>query len=70
MGRYQTSFMGLETPLIQLKNPGIISIPLGFLAVIVRFAAVSRPVAPRAMWNEVYVRQNIGLVVSKSTAQH
>ena len=28
-----TSLVGLEEPLIKLKNPGLISIPLGFLAV-------------------------------------
>jgi hypothetical protein len=30
----ETSFMGLEKPLFELKNPGLISIPLGFLGVL------------------------------------
>lgn len=65
-GDTDTSFMGLEAPLIQLKNPGIISIPLGFLAVIFGSLLFRDPRA-LAMWNEVYVRQNTGLLVSKSS---
>jgi cation/acetate symporter len=65
-GDTNTSFMGLEEPLIQLKNPGIISIPLGFLAVIFG-SLLFRDKRSEAMWNEVYVRQNTGLMVSKPT---
>jgi cation/acetate symporter len=63
-GDTDTSFMGLEAPLIQLKNPGIISIPLGFLAVFVG-SLLFRDKRALAMWNEIYVRQNTGLLVSK-----
>jgi cation/acetate symporter len=56
-------FMGLSAPLIHLKNPGIISIPLGFLAVIVG-SLLFRDKRAEAMWNEVYVRQNTGLRVA------
>jgi cation/acetate symporter len=66
-GDAQTSFMGLEQPLIQLKNPGLISIPLGFLGVLVG-SLLFRDRRAEEMWNEVYVRQNTGLLVSKSTA--
>jgi len=60
----RTSFMGLEKPLIELKNPGIISIPLGFLTVI--FGSLFyRDRRAEQLWNEMYVRQNIGLLVSK-----
>jgi cation/acetate symporter len=68
-GDTQTSFMGLEAPWFPLKNPGIISIPLGFLAVLIG-SLLFRDRRAESLWNEVYVRQNIGLVVSKSTAQH
>ncbi len=61
-----TSFMGLERPLIELKNPGIISIPLGFLAVIVG-SLLFRDKRAEGMWNEVYARQNTGLLVSKGS---
>ena len=63
----ETSFMGLEKPLFELKNPGLISIPLGFLGVI--FGSLfMRDRRAEEMWNEVYARQNTGLLVSKSVA--
>jgi len=65
-GDGRTSFMGLEKPLIELKNPGIISIPLGFLAVLFG-SLLFRDKRAEAMWNEVYARQNTGLLVSKAT---
>jgi len=65
-GDETTSFMGLEKPLIELKNPGIISIPLGFLSVILG-SLLFRDRRAEAMWNEVYVRQNTGLLVFKAT---
>jgi len=60
------SFMGLEKPLVELKNPGIISIPLGFLAVIVG-SLLFRDRRAEGMWNEVYARQNTGLLVSRGS---
>lgn len=60
-----TSFMGLEKPLIELKNPGIISIPLGFLTVIFG-SLVYRDRRAEQMWNEMYVRQNTGLLISNT----
>jgi len=60
-----TSFMGLEKPLFELKNPGLVSIPLGFLAVIIG-SLLYRDKRAESMWNEVYARQNTGLMVSKS----
>jgi cation/acetate symporter len=63
-GDVNTSFMGLEAPLIQLKNPGIISIPLGFLATIFG-SLLFRDKRAEDRWNEFYVRQNTGLMVSK-----
>jgi cation/acetate symporter len=64
-GDTQTSFMGLQKPLIQLKNPGIISIPLGFLAVLIG-SLLLRDRRAEEMWNEVYVRQHLGIQVSHS----
>jgi cation/acetate symporter len=65
-GDERTSFMGLEKPLIELKNPGLFSIPLGFLAVIFG-SLLFRDKRAEEMWNEVYARQNTGLLVSKAT---
>jgi cation/acetate symporter len=67
-GDTQTSFMGLQQPLIQLKNPGIISIPLGFLAVLIG-SLLFRDRRAEEMWNEVYVRQHLGIQVSHSTPE-
>ena len=55
-----TSIMGLKKPLFRLKNPGIISIPLGFLMVIL-FSLLTRDKRAEDLWEELYVRQNTGL---------
>jgi cation/acetate symporter len=65
LAKYQTqttSMMGLEKPLFRLKNPGIISIPLGFLMVIL-FSLLTRDKRSEDLWEELYVRQNTGLHV-------
>jgi cation/acetate symporter len=59
----KTSMMGLEKPLFRLKNPGIISIPLGFLMVIL-FSLLTRDKRAEELWEELYVRQNTGLNVA------
>ena len=58
-----TSIMGLKKPLFRLKNPGIISIPLGFLMVIL-FSLLTRDKRAEDLWEELYVRQNTGLNVA------
>jgi cation/acetate symporter len=59
------SIMGLSEPILTLKNPGIISIPLGFLAAI--FGALAFPNRrSEEMFDEVYVRQNTGLGMAKA----
>jgi cation/acetate symporter len=63
----ETSFVGLEKPLFELKNPGLFSIPLGFLAVILG-SLLRRDKRSEDMWDEVYARQNTGLLVSKPQA--
>jgi len=55
-----TSMMGLEQPYFLLKNPGLISIPLGFLVVILG-SLLFRDKRSEAMWDELYVRQNTGI---------
>jgi cation/acetate symporter len=62
-----TSMMGLEKPLFTLKNPGIISIPLGFLAVLLG-SLLFPDRRSLAMWPEVYARQNTGILVSKASS--
>jgi cation/acetate symporter len=55
-----TSMVGLEAPLITLKNPGIISIPLGFLCVFLG-SLLFRDKRAEDMWEELHVRQNTGI---------
>jgi len=55
-----TSIVGLEKPLTQLKNPGLISIPLGFLCVIIG-SLLYRDERAERMWDELYVRQVTGI---------
>jgi cation/acetate symporter len=63
-----TSLVGLEAPLIELKNPGLISIPLGFLAVIIG-SLLYRDRRADEMWEELYARQNTGILASKAAAR-
>ena len=62
-----TSMVGLEKPFFLLKNPGLISIPLGFLSVIV-FSLLFRDKRSEEMWDELYVRQNTGIHAEGATA--
>ncbi|ACD95118.1 solute symporter family protein [Trichlorobacter lovleyi] len=59
------SMLGLEKPLFTLKNPGIVSIPLGFIAAILATLAFPSKKAEE-MWDEIYVRQNTGLGMAKA----
>ena len=63
----ERSLVGLEAPLFMLKNPGIISIPLGFLAVLLG-SLLFRDRRSEELWPEVYARQNTGILASKATA--
>jgi len=55
------SLVGLEAPLIPLRNPGILSIPIGFLCVLLGSLIGRREKRADDLWEELYVRQNIGL---------
>ncbi len=59
------SMLGLDAPLFTLKNPGVVSIPLGFLAAII--AALAFPSRrSEEMFDELYVRQNTGIGIAKA----
>jgi cation/acetate symporter len=60
VGTSTTSLVGLEKPLIELRNPGLISIPLGFLAVFIG-SLLYRDRRAEEMWDELYVRSNTGI---------
>jgi cation/acetate symporter len=59
------SMMGLDKPLFGLKNPGILSIPLGFIAAILGCLMFPNK-RSEEMFDEVYVRQNTGLGMAKA----
>ena len=67
IGNDRTSIVGLEKPLFELRNPGLVSIPLGFLAVILG-SLLYRDKRSEDMWDELYVRQNTGLLLAKPAA--
>ena len=67
IGPDRTSIMGLEKPWFELRNPGLFSIPLGFLAVILG-SLLYRDKRSEDMWDELYVRQNTGLLLAKPIA--
>ncbi len=59
------SMLGLDAPLFNLKNPGIISIPLGFIAAILGTLMFPNK-RSEEMFDEIYVRQNTGLGMAKA----
>ena len=65
----ETSLVGLEAPLIQLRNPGVYSIPLGFLCVVIGSLLWRRDRRSQELWEELYVRQNTGIGAEKAV-QH
>jgi cation/acetate symporter len=67
LGSETTSLVGLEKPFYPLKNPGLISIPIGFLAVFV-FSLLYRDERALGMWDELYVRSNTGIGRAAATA--
>ncbi|BCQ42437.1 cation acetate symporter (plasmid) [Erwinia rhapontici] len=54
-----TSIVGLKAPLIELSNPGIVSVPAGFLMVIV-FSLLFRDERSERLWRELAVRRELG----------
>ncbi len=56
-----------HAPIFPLKNPGIVSIPIGFLAAILGTLLKREPSA-EAMFTELTVRANTGLGAEKATA--
>jgi cation/acetate symporter len=61
----QTSLMGLDKPIFPFKNPGLASVPIGFLAAIV-FSLLFPHKREQEAFDEVYVRQNTGIGFAKA----
>ncbi len=62
----ETSMVGLKAPIFPLKNPGIVSVPLGLLAAILG-ALLFRERRAEEMFDEIEVRQITGLGMAKAT---
>ena len=60
------SLLGLDAPLFPLKNPGIVSVPVGFLAAIFG-TLLFRNREEEEMFAEIYVRQNTGLGIAEAS---
>jgi cation/acetate symporter len=56
-------------PIFPLENPGILSIPLGFLGAVIATLATREP-GSETKYNELLVRSNTGLGAEKATATH
>ena len=67
LGGATTSLVGLEKPWFELRNPGLISIPLGFLAVFIG-SLLYRDRRAEDMWEELYVRSNTGIGRARAAA--
>ncbi|HZP87078.1 MAG TPA: cation acetate symporter [Burkholderiales bacterium] len=63
----ETSIVGLEKPMVELRNPGLYSIPLGFACVFVG-SLLWRDRRSQDMWDELYVRQNTGIHAEQAVA--
>ncbi len=62
------SLLGLDAPLFPLKNPGIVSVPVGFMAAIFG-TLLFRSREEEDLFSEMYVRQNTGLGIAEA-AEH
>jgi len=60
-----TSLTGLDRPLFPLKNPGLVSVPIGFLAAIV-FSLLFPNKREQEAFDELYVRQTTGIGISRT----
>ena len=61
------SMVGLTRPLIELRNPGIVSIPIGFLLIFV-FSLLYPSRYSQSRWVELCVRRETGLGVAEASS--
>jgi cation/acetate symporter len=60
-----TSMVGLDQAIFPLKNPGIFSVPIGFLAAVFG-CLLFRDKRAEEMFDEIDIRQNTGLGIAKA----
>jgi cation/acetate symporter len=61
------SLLGLDAPLFPLKNPAIVSVPIGFLAAVMGCLLFRRDRRAEDLFEELYVRQNTGLGITQAS---
>ena len=64
------AFFQAGKPLFPLQNPGIVSVPLGFIGAWLGTLLAGRELEAEAKFTELEVRANIGLGAEKATAAH
>ncbi|MFB3925161.1 MAG: cation acetate symporter [Syntrophales bacterium] len=64
----KTSIIGLDKPLIPLKNPGIVAAPIGFLAGII-FSLLLPNRREEEAYSEIHVRLHTGKAISETVGQ-
>ncbi|WP_257744729.1 solute symporter family protein [Burkholderia glumae] len=62
----ETSIVGLRAPLIGLRNPGIVSIPIGFLLVVL-ISLFTRDRVSESRWAELVVRRETAIGAAVAT---
>lgn len=65
-GTQTTSLVGLEKPLISLKNPGIISVPLGALFLVLGSLLYRRRIDADEKWRALVFRRDSGIGVEEA----
>jgi cation/acetate symporter len=63
----QTSIVGLSQPLVGLRNPGLISVPVGFLLVVLG-SLLGRANADPQAWRQMRFRRYTGMGRAEATA--
>jgi len=66
LGQTTTSVVGLQRPLINLRNPGIVSIPLGVILLIFGSLIYSRGPTADDKWRELVFRRDSGIGIDKA----
>jgi cation/acetate symporter len=66
IGQANTSIVGLERPLVNLRNPGIISIPLGVILLVLGSLFRRRNIHADERWKELVFRRDSGIGIDEA----
>jgi len=65
-GQATTSVIGLEKPLVNLRNPGIISIPLGVIFLVLGSLFYRKSACADEKWKELIFRRDSGIGIDEA----